>query len=89
MPVLSEQITLVQPSVSTAGILRTSALLLAISCIAIASAPVTMAASASGTAATASAIANSRIGSVDFIVKVPASTSRPMLTPITSTQMPA
>ena len=58
VPVLSEQITVVHPSVSTAGMRRTSALRFAISCIPTASAPVTIAASASGTAATASAMAN-------------------------------
>jgi len=50
--------TVVQPSVSTAGILRMRAFFLAIWCMPIASDPVTMAASASGTAATARAIAN-------------------------------
>ena len=58
VPVLSEQITVVHPSVSTAGMRRTSALRFAISCIPTASAPVTIAASASGTAATARAMAN-------------------------------
>jgi hypothetical protein len=89
VPVLSEQITLVHPRVSTAGILRTRALRLAISCMAIASAPVTMAASASGTAATARAIANMTMGRMDAQFRVPPIASRAKLTPSTSTQMPS
>ena len=81
--------TLVQPSVSTAGILRTSAFLFAISCMAIASAPVTIAASASGTAATASAMANMTIGRMEVQFNVPPIASRAKLTPSTSTQMPS
>ncbi len=52
VPVLSEQMTDVHPSVSTAGSLRIRALRLTIRCTPIASEIVTTAGSASGTAAT-------------------------------------
>jgi hypothetical protein len=86
VPVLSEQITVVHPSVSTAGIRRTSALRFAISCIPTASAPVTMAASASGTAATASAIANIVIVSTSWRLSSLPIHARTMLTTIVTAQ---
>ena len=54
VPVLSVQITVAQPSVSTAGSRRTSTWRAAMRCTPMASAMVTMAGSPSGTAATAS-----------------------------------
>ncbi len=61
VPVLSEQITVTEPSVSTAGSLRISALRLSMRCAPSASAMVTTAGRPSGTAATAIAIAVSSI----------------------------
>jgi len=57
---LSLQITVVEPSASTAGRWRTSALRLAIRCVAMASDKVTVGSSPSGTLATMMPIANSR-----------------------------
>ena len=58
VPVLSQQITVVEPSVSTAGRWRTRALRRAMRCVAIASESVTVGASPSGTFATMMPIAN-------------------------------
>ena len=58
VPVLSEQITVAAPSVSTAGSLRTMALAAAMRRTPRLSPTVTIAGSASGIAATASATAN-------------------------------
>ena len=75
VPVLSEQMTDVLPSVSTMGSRRTSALRLTIRRTPIASEIVTTAGSASGTAATASAMPNRNISM----------TGRPRARPMTMT----
>ncbi|EXI73055.1 MAG: hypothetical protein AW07_02987 [Candidatus Accumulibacter sp. SK-11] len=64
VPVLSLQITVVEPSVSTAGRWRTSALRLAIRWVAMASDRVTVGRSPSGTLATMMPMANSRFSHV-------------------------
>ena len=62
VPVLSLQITVVEPSVSTAGRWRTSALRFAMRCVAIASDRVTVGSRPSGTLATMMPMANMRVG---------------------------
>src|SRR5574340_514419 len=65
VPVLSLQITLAAPSVSTAGRWRTSAFFLAMRCVAIASDSVTVGSKPSGTFATMMPIANTRFSQND------------------------
>ena len=65
MPVLSEQMTVVLPSVSTAGSLRMMALRLAMRATPIASVIVTAAGKPSGMAPTASATAAMNISAAD------------------------
>ena len=77
VPVLSEQITVAAPSVSTAGSLRTIALAAAMRRTPRLKPTVTIAGSASGIAATASATANRNRPSTTFSVKVDA-LSRPV-----------
>ncbi len=88
VPVLSEQMTVVQPRVSTAGILRTRAFLRAIWRMPMARAPVTMAARASGTAATAREMANMTTVTMNWRSILPSRAWRRMLTPATRPQMP-
>ena len=61
VPVLSEQMTVTEPSVSTAGSLRISALRLSILCAPIASVKVTTAGRPSGMTATATEMFRSRV----------------------------
>ncbi len=64
VPVLSQQIVVVEPSVSTAGRWRTSALRLAMRCVAMASESVTVGSRPSGTLATMMPMANSRFAQI-------------------------
>ncbi len=84
---MSEQMTVVQPNVSTAGIFRTRAFCLAIWCMPMASAPVTIAARASGTAATARDTANMTMCKTKVIFKPPVRACRRMLIPATRKQI--
>ncbi len=73
VPVLSEQINVVQPSVSTAGSRLTMAFRLAILCTPMANAPVTTAGRASGTAATARLTPHRNISKSSFPLRTPRS----------------
>ena len=64
VPVLSQQMVVVEPSASTAGRWRTRALRLAMRCVAIASDSVTVGNRPSGTLATMMPMANSRFSQV-------------------------
>ena len=90
MPVLSEAMTVAEPSVSTAGSFRTIAPRRAIRCTPIASTSVTIAAKPSGTAATASATPNNSASTTVRASKTPSATSRVVTTTnaITITAMP-
>jgi hypothetical protein len=86
VPVLSLHMTLVLPSVSTAGKRLTMALTFAMRYIPMARAPVTMAGSASGTAATAKLIAHKimlRMGRFSIIIP-----TTPTLTATTTQRIP-
>ena len=71
VPVLSEQMKVVQPRVSTAGSLLTMALRLAMRCTPMARAPVTTAGRASGTAATARLTPQRNISRSSWPLKIP------------------
>ncbi len=75
VPVLSEQMTVVQPRVSTAGRRRMMARRFAARCTPIASAPVTTAARASGTAAIARLTPQMSISSTGLPRKMPSATT--------------
>ena len=77
VPVLSEQMTVVQPSVSTAGSRRMIARRRAARCTPMASAPVTTAASASGTAAMARLTPQISISSGGLPRTMPSATTAP------------
>jgi len=79
VPVLSLQITLAAPSVSTAGRWRTSAFFFAMRCVAIASDSVTVGSNPSGTFATMMPIANTRFSQND----------RPIICPIRKNRTPS
>ncbi|CAB5013160.1 unannotated protein [freshwater metagenome] len=83
VPVLSEQITVTEPRVSTAGSLRTRALRLSIRCEPIARVSVTTAGRPSGITATAALIAVSMRSPQD------SPPMRPMMMRITATTSPA